>query len=95
MENGELIFENEMISSVTKNGLAVIASEFTSEAILLSVTAEARINASLDNLCRIASLHSFKISPLALRNFSLVSLAMTNKNHFIILFVTQRKTWRI
>jgi hypothetical protein len=47
--------------------MAVIASEWllslskhTSEAILLSVTAEAHINANLDNLCRIASLHSFK-----------------------------------
>jgi hypothetical protein len=46
--------------------------EVSKQAILQSVTAEMRINVSLDNLRRIASLHSFKISPLALRNFSLV-----------------------
>jgi hypothetical protein len=66
---------NELVCHCEKMQASLRASIF--EAILPSVTAEAWINFSLDILCMIASLHSFKIFPLALQNFSLVSLAMT------------------
>jgi hypothetical protein len=77
-----LVLRQTIIPHVTQGGMSLrknTREERPSifEAILRSVTAEALIYANLDKLCRIASLHSFKISPLALRNFSLVSLAMT------------------
>jgi hypothetical protein len=52
--------------------------ETTSEAILQSVTAEARIDVSLDNFCRIASLIRSKILAFQAQNFFSHSLAMTN-----------------